>query len=261
MRQASAHESRSFPPPTPISSSCCAPRYRSETIMIEERHMLPRFSTATLSLGLLAVAAGCAHSPEPKSAGRVPLAPSAGSSSNVPAGGPSALSQPTASKEPSAAPSTLSRAHENHPNPPESQPIARALDPIAAAPPPGARSLPKLELKNVGLHVGGGPNDAATHRAFAAPIGLAFGEFQKCYRLVERPKPLAIYGVDLVVEPGTGHAKVRAVRTKLEGKAFLECLRNVLEAVHFQNPLKKPTSVSYSVRFALSGLEADRSKR
>lgn len=202
--------------------------------------MLPRFSTAVLSLWLLAAATGCAHSPGPKSPGRVPLPSSAGSSPNAPPEVVPELPPKPASETPTGAPDA---------------------DPIPHADQLGARSLPKLELMHVGLHVGGGPNDAATHHAFAAPISLVFGEFQRCYRLVELPKPLAIYGVDLVVEPGRGRAKVRAVRTKLSGKAFLECLQNVLEAVHFQNPLKKPTSVSYSVRFALSGLEASSQKR
>ncbi len=207
--------------------------------------MLPRFSTTTLSLWLVTVAAGCAHNPEPKSAGRLPLPPGAGSSWSAPSEVVPELSQKPAPEGPRG----------------ESPSVPSTTDAITFAAPPGARSLPKLELKNVGLHVGGGPNDAATHHAFAAPIGLVFGEFQRCYRSVELPRPLAIYGVDLVVEPGSGRAKVRTVRTKLGGKAFLECLQSVLEAVHFQNPLKKPTSVSYSLRFALSGLEADSPKR
>gem|GEM_PF-1180477 len=236
-------------------------RYRSEAVMIEERFMHPCFSTAVLSLWLLAAATGCAHSPEPRSAGRVPMPPRAGSSLKAPPEVVPELPPQPASETPMAAPDAPPRKPEPHPKAPESPSVRAAADPISVANPLRARSLPKLELKNVGLHVGGGPNDAATHRAFTAPISLVFGEFQRCYRLVERPRPLAIYGVDLVVEPGSGRAKVRAIRTKLSGKAFLKCMQNVLEAVRFRNPLKQPTSVSYSVRFALSDLETVSPKR
>lgn len=123
------------------------------------------------------------------------------------------------------------------------------------------RSLPKLELKTVGLHVGGGPNDLTTQRAFTGAIALQFQAFQACYRYVSAPKQQAIFGVDLLMPPESGRAQVKAVRTSLRGDPFVVCMRQAFEEIRFRNPLKRPTMVSYSVRFTLVGLNAETPSR
>lgn len=119
-----------------------------------------------------------------------------------------------------------------------------------AGPPPGTPSLPAVNVKNVGLHVGGGPNDAASKAPFLRAIERAFPEFQRCYRLVAEPGKEGTFGVDLHVPKGGGTARVEQPRTGIEGDEFRACMIAAFEKVAFE-PTPKPVVISYSVRFSL----------
>jgi hypothetical protein len=117
-----------------------------------------------------------------------------------------------------------------------------------------AQHLPELVVENIGLHVGGGPNDAAGKEPFLRALGAQIEAFRLCYRQVEEPDRGGTFGVDLFIDRSGGHPNVRATRTRMKGEEFLECMVRAFENATFERPPKGPTLISYSVRFALHGM-------
>jgi hypothetical protein len=106
-------------------------------------------------------------------------------------------------------------------------------------------------VENVGLHIGGGPNDDATKAPFKAAIELHFPEFLKCYREVVEPEKGGTFGVDILVKRPGGQAEIRQPRTAMGGTKFRDCVMDVFRRVEFQKPKLGPTVFSYSLRFSI----------
>lgn len=102
----------------------------------------------------------------------------------------------------------------------------------------------------MGLHVGGGPNDAETKAPFLQAIEPRFPDFLRCYQQVAEPGRSGSFGVDLHVEKSGGHPQVDEPRSALPGDAFKDCVVSVFKSVDFP-PLKKPFTISYSLRFSV----------
>ncbi|HEY3664729.1 MAG TPA: hypothetical protein VGL19_01970, partial [Polyangiaceae bacterium] len=68
--------------------------------------------------------------------------------------------------------------------------------------------LPELKVENIGLHVGGGPNDADTKAPFLRAIAERFPAFMDCYRKNEDPAKGGRFGIDLHIPRSGGHARV-----------------------------------------------------
>jgi hypothetical protein len=100
------------------------------------------------------------------------------------------------------------------------------------------------------MHIGGGPNDAATKAPIAKSVEPHFPEFNRCFALVDDPKHGGDFGVDLLIEADGGKAKVTAPRTRLKGAGFEDCVVNVFKSIDFQKPRFGKTVVSYSLQFA-----------
>jgi hypothetical protein len=113
------------------------------------------------------------------------------------------------------------------------------------------RSLPELKVENIGLHIGGGPNDAETKAPFLRAVAERFPSFMDCYRQSEDPAQGGRFGIDLHVARGGGRARLEQPRTALRGSEFRACLSQVFAAVEFQKPKRGPTTISYSLRFLL----------
>lgn len=113
------------------------------------------------------------------------------------------------------------------------------------------KSLPELKLSLVGMHIGGGPNDAETKRPFIAAIEQGFDAMRTCYSRVAEPEKGGTFGVDLRVERAGGHPQLQAVRTVMKGDEFKACLEGVFRELEFVRPVKGPTVLSASVRFSL----------
>jgi hypothetical protein len=113
------------------------------------------------------------------------------------------------------------------------------------------RPLPELKVENIGLHIGGGPNDVETKAPFLSAVAERFPSFMDCYRKNEDPAQGGRFGVDLHVARGGGHPRVEQPRTSLRGPEFRACLGGVFESVDFQKPKHGPTTLSYSLRFTL----------
>ncbi|MFC1642272.1 hypothetical protein ACFL5O_06240 [Myxococcota bacterium] len=124
--------------------------------------------------------------------------------------------------------------------------------PPAWSPPPG-KSLPKLVIHTVGLHIGGGPNDDDTRAFFRAPIEKRFNDFRRCYPLVDEPGESATVGVDLLIGRNGGKPDVRQPRTGTGGVGFRECMVGAFARTRFPKPARGPTVISYSMRFTLEG--------
>jgi hypothetical protein len=129
--------------------------------------------------------------------------------------------------------------------------VAQRLPEIALDPKQPIRSLPELKVENIGLHVGGGPNDAETKAPFLRAIAERFPEFMDCYRQIEDPAKGGRFGIDMHIARSGGHARVEQPRTALHGPAFRACVSTVFESVEFQKPTRGPTTISYSLRFTM----------
>jgi hypothetical protein len=153
-------------------------------------------------------------------------------------------------------------------------PSASAAAPVSAAPAPAAPSaveapaapsasaapvaglpgsLPEVVVENVGLHIGGGPNDDATKAPFKEALAARFGDFRRCYAKVEEPGKGGTFGVDLRIRRDGGQAKVEQPRTSMRGTAFRDCVIGVFSEVEFKKPPRGPTVISYSLRFTVGG--------
>ncbi len=133
--------------------------------------------------------------------------------------------------------------------PPNGEPTV-ATEPVPP-PPPGAGSLPEVRVKNVGLHIGGGPNDEATKAPFQAAVERHFGDLRGCYRLVSKPEQGGVFGVDLRIPGQGGKPTIQAQRTAMGGEDFRQCVSDVFARVEFERPSRGPTVISYSIRFDL----------
>jgi pyruvate/2-oxoglutarate dehydrogenase complex dihydrolipoamide acyltransferase (E2) component len=133
---------------------------------------------------------------------------------------------------------------------PSAEPTASAVASASAAPAvdPSA-PLPKVKVSNIGMHIGGGPNDAVTKEPIKRSVEPHMDEFRRCYALVADQKKTGDFGVDLRIDKAGGKAQVSHPRTALKGKEFEECVVGVFKGIDFLKPKKGNTVVSYSLRF------------
>jgi hypothetical protein len=130
---------------------------------------------------------------------------------------------------------------------------APAASVSVAQPPPAASAqppaLPHVKVENIGMHIGGGPNDAINKAPIADSMAPHLDEVRACWTRVDGPARGGDFGVDLLIQPEGGRAKVTNPRTGIHGDAFKSCVVAVFEQVDFRKPLKGLTMVSYSLRF------------
>lgn len=101
------------------------------------------------------------------------------------------------------------------------------------------------------MHIGGGPNDAATKRPFIEAVEHGFDAMRACYGQSEEPDKGGTFGVDLRVERSGGHPTLQATRTVMKGERLKTCLEHAFLQLEFGPPPKGPTVLSASIRFAL----------
>ena len=186
--------------------------------------------TALLFSGAL-LAAGCAR-PGARSASG-PVSPSANGSAPLPS--------------PGALPGNSTRA----PGAAASAALLPRLPEIVLDPKAPLRPLPELKVENIGLHVGGGPNDADTKAPFQRAVAERFPAFLDCYRKNEDPAKGGRFGIDLHIARGGGHPRVEQPRTAMRGPDFRACVSAVFESVEFDKPKSGPTTISYSLHFTV----------
>jgi hypothetical protein len=113
--------------------------------------------------------------------------------------------------------------------------------------------LPVVKLTNIGLHVGGGPNDAVTKAPFLHAIERRFDAFKRCYGKIEKANVRGTFGIDLLIEKDGGHPKTSNSRTAMPGDEFRDCVSHVFETVQFDPPKRGATTISYALEFEPGG--------
>jgi hypothetical protein len=201
---------------------------------------MPRVVMPRLLPGLFilpALLAACAPAPAPDPASSAPATPP----SSVPAAtqAPSAVSSPPAL--PSTAPAT----------PPVAAPtaLASASAATAASAPPAAeeKPLPAVKVANIGIHIGGGPNDNATKEPFKKSVQPHYDEMRRCWARVDGQK--GDISVELRVERDGGKARVKPNKTTFKYREFNDCIYQVFEAIDFLKPRTGTTVLNFSLRF------------
>jgi hypothetical protein len=165
---------------------------------------------------------------------------------------PAAVATAPAAPTSSAAPSSASAAVP--PTPPTVAAAASVAPSDTAAgggaePPPPADPIPDVGVANIGMHIGGGPNDDETKDPIRRSVSPHFDDFRRCFSRAEEQDKGGTFGVDLRIGSAGGAAKVSHPRTSLKGKAFKECVVSTFEKIDFKKPRGGTTTVSYSLRF------------
>ena len=117
----------------------------------------------------------------------------------------------------------------------------------ASAAPEGP--VPNVKVANIGMHIGGGPNDAATKLPIKQSVEPYFDDLKRCFTKVEDQKKGGDFGLDLLIDKAGGKAKTSHARTTMKGAGFVECMVAAFDAIDFKKPKGGTTMVSYSVRF------------
>jgi pyruvate/2-oxoglutarate dehydrogenase complex dihydrolipoamide acyltransferase (E2) component len=178
-------------------------------------------------------------------------------------GAPSATSPADGAPAPSAvveaAPVAASASAAIAPAAPSSAPVPSAEPAASAAPSASAAAapsaapevpLPNVKVANIGMHIGGGPNDAPTKEPIHRSVIPHYDEFRRCYALAEDPKKGGTFGIDLLIDKAGGKPKsVTKPRSPIKGHGFSECMVHAYEQIDFQKPKGGNTKVSYSIRF------------
>ena len=196
--------------------------------------LLSARSQALPLLALASALSACGGAARPASGAHAPATTSANDG----------VSAPPASTEPSA---PSGRA----PGAPSSVALLPRLPEIALDPKQPLRPLPELKLENIGLHVGGGPNDAETKAPFQRAVAERFPAFFDCYRKNEEPAKGGRFGIDLHIARGGGHPRLEQPRTAMRGPDFRACVIAAFESVEFEKPKHGPTTISYSLHFTV----------
>ena len=186
---------------------------------------------------LLVLLAGCAETGASK-----PQASAASPEATVSVPQFSRTAAPSASPVPSATASASAA--------PTSEPTVAVPDVKPPEPPKPPPPLPDVEVKNVGLHIGGGPNDNVTKRPIREAVKLHFDDLRECYARALSPKDKETFGVDIRIPGDGGKARITKPRTAMKGEGIVECMVGVFESVEFSRPPKgAPMTVSFSVEF------------
>ncbi len=168
------------------------------------------------------------------------------SACNAPSSGNAASTPPLAPPEQPSDAAALAI-----PSAPDATPPDAGGAPSDAAPeaaPVPAASI-RVTVENIGMHIGGGPNDAATKAPIGNSVSPHFGELRACWAQVGDPSRGGDFGVDLLIPAEGGRAAVSHPRSILGPDAFRDCVVGVFAAIDFQRPKTGRTTVSYALHF------------
>jgi hypothetical protein len=114
------------------------------------------------------------------------------------------------------------------------------------------------KVTNIGMHIGGGPNDDETKAPIARSVAPHLADMGGCFAATDghgdvdlRRHPVE-FGVDLTIEAAGGKAGVANPRTTWRNAAFVHCVVDIFKTVDFERPRTGRSIVSYSVRFTPS---------
>lgn len=120
---------------------------------------------------------------------------------------------------------------------------------VDAAPAAAEEPPPKVKVISIGMHVAGGPYDEETKKPFLAAVEPHYPELARCWRHVKAPRQADV-GVDVLIPPSGGKARISNPRSTIEGEGFLPCVVAFFEKIEWGKPKSGgPQGLSYSVRF------------
>ncbi|HNS99297.1 MAG TPA: hypothetical protein PLJ27_02670 [Polyangiaceae bacterium] len=119
----------------------------------------------------------------------------------------------------------------------------------SATPEPTPEPLPAVDVKNIGMHIGGGPNDRESKQPIGDSVKPHFDALRACWKHVAEPDKPGDFGVDLLIPRQGGKAEVSHPRTAIQGEGFSDCVVGVFASIDYLKPKTGKTMVSYSVRF------------
>jgi hypothetical protein len=190
--------------------------------------------TIVAALGCAIASGACSTHPAPAANG-VPVAPPIESAHDAAA--PIATATPVPALSASASPEVDDAGALD---------AARAESRAKAASVTSASAGP-VRVINIGMHIGGGPNDDVTKEPIHKSVAPHFEEIARCFPASAAPP--VDFGVDLTIEAKGGKARVERPRTALRDDAFVACVVGVFEGAEFLAPRFGKTVVSYSLRF------------
>ncbi len=193
------------------------------------------------SIALLLGVAACSTAPAPSSSSPPTATPPPPVATLV----PPAASDTTTAAPPTTGTATAAASAEPAPSASATASATASTTPTVAPDGP----IPNVKVANIGMHIGGGPNDAPTKLPIKQSVEPHFNDLRRCFALVEDPQKGGDFGLDLLIDKAGGKAKVSHPRTSLKGAGFKECMVAAYEAIDFKKPRGGTTTVSYSVRF------------
>ncbi len=182
----------------------------------------------TITVSVCFLLAACANAPTSESPA---------SSSPVPA--PSATDRAasaTATTQTSAALTT------------SAAPTTPALASAAVSAAPAGEEAPDVEVKNIGMHIGGGPNDNETKAPIKTSVEPHFDALKRCYAKADEQKQGDV-SLDLKIDRAGGKAELQKYKSGIPGEAFKTCVSDLFKEIEFKKPKTGTTIVSYSLRF------------
>lgn len=110
--------------------------------------------------------------------------------------------------------------------------------------------LPDIEVRNVGMHIGGEENTSAQKRPIRAEVQKHYDAMKRCWAMAEEPPDKATFGVDMRIDGEGGAAKITNPRSGLKGDGVKDCMVAAFEGVVFpRQPGGVARMVSFSVEF------------
>ncbi|MGZ5970473.1 MAG: hypothetical protein ACXWUG_18300 [Polyangiales bacterium] len=125
------------------------------------------------------------------------------------------------------------------------------IAPVASSAPPLPE--PDVDVRAIGMHIGGGPNDDANKAPLFASIAPHHPALGRCWAALPN-KPAVELGIDAHVPAKGGRAKVDHPRSTVNDKSFIACAVAVFETIEFLPPKSGiDTTVSVSLRLSPRG--------
>lgn len=110
--------------------------------------------------------------------------------------------------------------------------------------------LPDVDIRNIGMHIGGEENTAEQKRPIRAEVTKHYDAMRRCYAKAVDPAKSATFGVDMRIPGDGGPPVITKPRSGLKGEGVKECLVAAFEAIQFpRQPNGQPRMVSYSIEF------------
>lgn len=213
---------------------------------------MPAFRTVALVFALIVCALACAAPPSTRAPASDVEARSASGPAPISAAGADSL-RDAAAAQTAAIPAAPAPTGPSAPAARVSSSTSVALADVPARDgdraPGASASNPRVKVVNIGLHIGGGPNDAPTKAPFLRAIAARFDDFRRCYEAIGVERASGTFGIDLLVPAGGGHAEASNPRTALPSADFKSCVVSAFESVEFGRPKHGATKLSYALRF------------